>query len=609
MPGKVRSGPRPLSRPRVIPDSFKRDLLNRVDIVEIIQRHMQLKKAGANYSACCPFHNEKSPSFTVSPSKQFYHCFGCGAHGDAIGFLMEYSGLGYIEAIKELAAGAGMSMPEFEPRFAKKKEEDGPDLYELMRRAMQYYREQLKATPNAIDYLKRRGLSGQIAAHFGIGYAPDGWQNLQAEFPDYGDKSLKEAGLVIDNEAGKRYDRFRDRIMFPIINQRGFVIGFGGRIIGAGEPKYLNSPETPLFEKGRELYGLPQARQAIRDAGRVLVVEGYMDVVALAQHGVAYAVATLGTATTPVHVQKLLRQSDEIVFSFDGDAAGRKAAWHALEVSLPATLDNKTIRFLFLPEGEDPDSYVRSKGKDAFEQLVAQAEPLSAYLFGQLRARVDTNTAEGRSRLVHEAKPLLKSVAAPGLQLQLLKQLADIAGMTQEEAERLCELRRSVPAPGAWQRPAPTKVARAAVKSFELRLLECVLIKPALAAELSGETIRGENSEAKALLALGEYVRANPDVSSEVMLIDHFRGSPYETLLKQVRSELMILGLSPEQAEGEFRDALPGLERRRIHEQLNELQRRNKAGTLSPADFELMNALTKRLGALDQRPGTNRPVV
>jgi DNA primase len=593
----------------VIPDSFKRDLLNRVDIVEIIQRHMQLKKAGANYSACCPFHNEKSPSFTVSPSKQFYHCFGCGAHGDAIGFLMEYSGLGYIEAIKELAAGAGMSMPEFEPRFAKKKEEDGPDLYELMRRAMQYYREQLKATPNAIDYLKRRGLSGQIAAHFGIGYAPDGWQNLQAEFPDYGDKSLKEAGLVIDNEAGKRYDRFRDRIMFPIINQRGFVIGFGGRIIGAGEPKYLNSPETPLFEKGRELYGLPQARQAIRDAGRVLVVEGYMDVVALAQHGVAYAVATLGTATTPVHVQKLLRQSDEIVFSFDGDAAGRKAAWHALEVSLPATLDNKTIRFLFLPEGEDPDSYVRSKGKDAFEQLVAQAEPLSAYLFGQLRARVDTNTAEGRSRLVHEAKPLLKSVAAPGLQLQLLKQLADIAGMTQEEAERLCELRRSVPAPGAWQRPAPTKVARAAVKSFELRLLECVLIKPALAAELSGETIRGENSEAKALLALGEYVRANPDVSSEVMLIDHFRGSPYETLLKQVRSELMILGLSPEQAEGEFRDALPGLERRRIHEQLNELQRRNKAGTLSPADFELMNALTKRLGALDQRPGTNRPVV
>jgi len=593
----------------VIPDSFKRDLLNRVDIVDIIQRHFPLKKAGANYSACCPFHNEKSPSFTVSPSKQFYHCFGCGAHGDAIGFLMEYSGLGYIEAIKELAAGAGMTLPDFEPRFGKKKEETGPDLYDIMQRATQYYREQLKASPHAIEYLKRRGLSGQVAARFGIGYAPDGWQNLQAAFPNYDDKSLKEVGLVIENDAGKRYDRFRDRIMFPIVNQRGFVIGFGGRVIGAGEPKYLNSPETPLFEKGRELYGLPQARQAIRDAGRVLVVEGYMDVVALAQHGVEYAVATLGTATTPVHVQKLLRQADEIVFSFDGDAAGRKAAWHALEVSLPATLDHKAIRFLFLPEGEDPDTYVRAKGKEAFEDLVGRAEPLSAYLLAQLRARVDTNTMEGRSRLVHEAKPLLKNVAAPALQLQLLKQVADIAGMTQQEVERLCELRRSAPAPGPWQRPAPPKVARAAVKSFELRLLECVLVKPALASELSGEILRSENPEAKALLALGEYVRGNPDISSEVMLIDHFRGSPFETLLKQVRSELMILGLTPEQAEGEFRDALPRLERQRIHEQLNDLQRKNKAGALSPADIDLMNALTKRLGALDQRPGGNRSVV
>jgi DNA primase len=594
---------------RVIPDSFKRDLLNRIDIVEIIQRHMQLKKAGANFSACCPFHNEKSPSFTVSPSKQFYHCFGCGAHGDAIGFLMEYSGLGYIEAIKELAAGAGMTMPEFEPRFGKKKEESGPDLYDLMQRAMQFYREQLKASPHAIEYLKRRGLSGRIAAHFGIGYAPDGWQNLQAVFTDYADRSLKEVGLVIENDAGKRYDRFRDRIIFPIINQRGFVIGFGGRVLGAGEPKYLNSPETPLFEKGRELYGLPQARQAIRDAGRVLVVEGYMDVVALAQHGVEYAVATLGTATTPVHVQKLLRQADEIVFSFDGDAAGRKAAWHALEVSLPATLDNKTIRFLFLPEGEDPDTYVRSKGKVAFEDRVAQAEPLSAYLLGQLRASVDINTAEGRSRLVHEAKPLLKSVAAPGLQLQLLKQVADISGMTQQEVERLCELHRSAPAQGTWRHPAPPKVARAAVKSFELRLLECVLVKPALASELSADIIRGENPEAKALLALAEYAHGNPDASSEVMLIDHFRGSCHETLLKQVRSELMVLVLSPEQAEGEFRDALPRLERQRVHEQLNELQRKSKAGTLDAADIALMNALTKRLAALDQPPGANRPVV
>ena len=605
--GESFSGP----QPRVISDSFKRDLLNRVDIVDIVQRHLQLKKAGANFSACCPFHNEKSPSFTVSQSKQFYHCFGCGAHGDAIGFLMEYSGLGYIEAIKELAAGAGMTMPDFEPRFSKKKEEeDGPDLYDIMQRATQYYREQLKSSPRAVEYLKGRGLSGQVAARFGIGYAPDGWQNLQAVFPKYDDKSLKEVGLVIENDAGKRYDRFRDRIMFPIVNQRGFVIGFGGRVIGAGEPKYLNSPETPLFEKGRELYGLPQARQAIRDAGRVLVVEGYMDVVALAQHGVEYAVATLGTATTPTHVQKLLRQADDIVFSFDGDTAGRKAAWHALEVSLPATLDHKAIRFLFLPEGEDPDTYVRAQGKEAFEKLIEGAEPLSAYLLSQLRARVDTSTMEGRSRLVHEAKPLLKGVAAPALQLQLLKQVADIAGMTQPEVERLCELRRSsAPAPGAWQRQAPPRLERKSVKSFELRLLECVLVKPALASELTEDIIRGESAEAKALLALGEFVRANPELSSEVMLIDHFRGSPFETLMKQIRSELMVLGLTPEEAEGEFLDALPRLERQRIHETLNNLQRKSKEGALSADDIELMNLLTKRLAAQDQRPGTSRTVV
>jgi len=593
----------------VISDSFKRDLLNRVDIVDIIQRHMSLKKAGANFSACCPFHNEKSPSFTVSPTKQFYHCFGCGAHGDAIGFLMEYSGLGYIEAIKELAAGAGMAMPEFEPRTGKKAQETGPDLYDIMQRATEYYREQLKGAAHAIEYLKRRGLSGKVAARFGIGYAPEGWQNLQAIFPNYGDRGLKQAGLVIDNEAGKRYDRFRDRIMFPIVSQRGFVIGFGGRILGAGEPKYLNSPETPLFEKGRELYGLPQARQAIRERGRVLVVEGYMDVVALAQHGVEYAVATLGTATTPTHVQKLLRLADEIVFSFDGDAAGRKAAWHALEVSLPSTLDHKAMRFLFLPEGEDPDSYVRANGKEAFEALVDGAEPLSAYLLAQLRARVDTDSIEGRSRLVHEAKPLLQSIAAPALQLQLLKQVAEIAAMTQAEVERLCELRRGQPTSNSWQRPAPPKVARAAVKSFELRLLECVLVKPALASELSGEILHGENLEVKALLALGEFMRVNPDLGSEVMLIDHFRGSPFETLLKQVRSELMIVGLTPEQAEGAFRDALPRLERARIHDQLNELQRKDKASALSPADIELMNALTKRLAGLDHRPGANRSVV
>ena len=356
----------------MIPDSFKQDLLNRVDIVDVVQRYVQLRKAGANYVGLCPFHNEKTPSFSVSPAKQFYHCFGCGVHGNAIGFLMAYASLGYVDAVKDLASQAGMQVPEAQPRSPEEaaRKEREPDLTAVMEKAMAFYRAELKKSPRAIDYLKGRGLTGEIAARYRIGYAPDDWQGLKAAFPEYEDKSLVECGLVIAGDEGKRYDRFRDRVMFPILNARGAVIGFGGRILDKGEPKYLNSPETPLFEKGRELYGLPQARDAIRHAGRVLVVEGYMDVVALAQYDVGYAVATLGTATTPVHVSKLLRLTDELVFCFDGDAAGRKAAWRALEVSLPLAPDHKPIRFLFLPDGEDPDTYVRKHGKEAFEARV-----------------------------------------------------------------------------------------------------------------------------------------------------------------------------------------------------------------------------------------------
>jgi DNA primase len=315
----------------VIPDSFIQDLLARVDIVDLVDSYVPLKKAGANYAACCPFHNEKSPSFTVSPTKQFYHCFGCGAHGTAISFVMEYQGMGFVDAVKELAGRAGMSVPESEGRsFHDEKPGQTRTLIEVMARAAAYYKAQLKASPRAIDYCKKRGLSGEVAARFGIGYAPDGWQNLQAVFADYNADELKVAGLVIENEAGRRYDRFRDRLMIPIVNP-GEIIAFGGRIIDQGEPKYLNSPETPLFEKGRELFGLPQARQALRETNTAIVTEGYMDVIALSQNGVGNAVATLGTATTPTHVQKLLRQVDRIVFCFDGDNAGRKAAWRALE--------------------------------------------------------------------------------------------------------------------------------------------------------------------------------------------------------------------------------------------------------------------------------------
>ncbi|HEX7954121.1 MAG TPA: DNA primase, partial [Burkholderiales bacterium] len=347
----------------MIPQSFIQDLLNRVDIVDVVESYVPLKRSGSNYAARCPFHSEKSPSFTVSPTKQFYHCFGCGAHGTAVGFLMEYGGMGFVDAVKDLAQGIGMKVPE-EPRSesAQRKAEQGETLHEVLLRAAQHYRNQLKDAPQAIAYLKKRGLSGDIAKRFGIGYVPDEWQNLATAFSDYDGPMLAAAGLVKSKDDGKRYDVFRSRIMFPIVDVRGNVIGFGGRVLGDGEPKSLNSPETPVFEKGRELYGLYQARRAIRDAGRVVVVEGYMDVVALAQSGVEYAVATLGTATTPLHVQKLLRQADEIVFSFDGDNAGRKAAWRALENSLSQLQDGKQLKFLFLPDGEDPDTYVRKHG-------------------------------------------------------------------------------------------------------------------------------------------------------------------------------------------------------------------------------------------------------
>src|SRR5438094_2852758 len=422
----------------MIPDSFKQDLLSRVDIVDAVSRYVRLKKGGANYLGLCPFHNEKTPSFTVRSAKQFYHCFGCQAHGNAIGFLMAYSTLGYIDAVKELAASVGMQVPEWRPPSAQEaaRRERATDLYGLMEKAMDFYRGELKKSPRAIEYLKGRGLSGEIAARFRIGYAPDDWQALKAPFPQYDEAALVEAGLVVQNE-GKRYDRFRDRVMFPIYSARGAVIGFGGRVMGDGEPKYLNSPETALFEKGRELYGLVQARDAIRAEGHALVVEGYMDVVALAQYEVGNAVATLGTATTPVHVSKLLRLADEIVYCFDGDAAGRKAAWRALEVSLPLAPDHKPIRFLFLPEGDDPDTYVRKHGKEGFRQKLREAETLSQFLLAQLRAECDLGTAEGRARFISIAKPHVQKIAAPALRLQLINEIAQLARVAEGEIDRL----------------------------------------------------------------------------------------------------------------------------------------------------------------------------
>lgn len=437
----------------MIPNQFVQDLLARTDIVEIVGAHVTLRKTGANLSGLCPFHNEKSPSFSVSPTKQFYHCFGCGVSGSALGFLMEYSGYAFPEAVEELARRAGVTVPKetrdsrFTPEQAAQQADHRGQLLAHHTLAAQYYKSQLKGNARAIDYLKRRGLSGEVAAKYGLGYAPDEWQGLQNVAKDYYKASWVDAGLVIDKSSeqdskARRYDRFRDRIMFPIRSTRGEIIGFGGRIIDQGEPKYLNSPETPLFNKGQELYGLGEARVAIRAAGYALVTEGYMDVVALAQLGFPQAVATLGTAVGAAHVQKLFRYTDHIVFSFDGDAAGRKAAWRALEASLALVTDTRRASFLFLPAEHDPDSFVRQEGAQAFEHAVANAVPLSQFLLKTLTGNHDTSSAEGRAALLHEAKPMLQSIKAPMLSLQIIKGLAQTAQVTPRDVEVFLEVGR-----------------------------------------------------------------------------------------------------------------------------------------------------------------------
>ncbi len=422
----------------MIPASFLQDLLGRIDIVEVVGRHVELKKAGINHKGLCPFHGEKTPSFIVSPSRQTYHCFGCGAHGDAIRFLTEQGGLSFPDAVRELAQQVGLKVPEEHVDPAERERQAQARAHQttlsgVLDKAAAHYRAQLKSAPRAIDYLKRRGLTGQIAARFGLGYAPEGWRSLASCFAQYDDPLLAEAGLVIvqgdEGEDQKRYDRFRDRIMFPIRSVKGEVIGFGGRILDAGEPKYLNSPETPVFSKGRELYGLFEARQAIREHGFALVVEGYMDVVALAQSGFGNAVATLGTACTDEHVHKLFRHTDSVVFSFDGDAAGRRAAARALEASLPHANDLRSVRFLFLPAEHDPDSYVRELGVDAFRAAIAAAVPLSRQLIDQAAQGLDLSNAEGRAKMLALARPLWAALPAGLLRGQVLAALADAAQM------------------------------------------------------------------------------------------------------------------------------------------------------------------------------------
>lgn len=577
----------------MIPQSFIHDLLNRVDIVDAIDRHVPLKKAGANFVACCPFHSEKTPSFTVSQTKQFYHCFGCGAHGNVISFLIEYSGLSFIEAVQDLAAYAGMQLPEQQSSnvsyhsasddsqqdFASDSDHNNTeispqDLLNALQTATRYYREQLKVSEKAIAYLKKRGLSGKTAARFAIGYAPADWQNLAAVFSDYNSdktrKLLTQAGLVITSGETKQYDRFRDRIMFPILNQKGQIIGFGGRVLTKEEPKYLNSPETILFEKGRELYNLFSARRAIREANCVIVVEGYMDVIALSQHGIDNTVAALGTATTSFHIQKLLRQTDNIIFCFDGDKAGRKAAWRALENSLALLSDGKYLSFLFLPEGADPDSYINQFGKESFEQQLKQTLPLSEFLFKELCSEVNLQTGEGRAKLISDAKPLLQQVTAPALSLILIRRLAELSEIDQGELDELLQIKRAAAVHKTEKRNTKQIV------TLYRRLIRILLYDPSHVTKLERDLLvewSEKNEEVTALRILVDFFDTHPyliESKTTFSVAAHFQDKACRTLLENIESETLEWSNSVD-LEIEFLDTLKKLQQIQHKKRMAEL--------------------------------------
>jgi DNA primase len=512
----------------MIPRDFIDTLLARVDVVDVIDRRVPLKKAGQNYQACCPFHSEKTPSFTVSPTKQFYHCFGCGAHGTALSFLMEYEHMSFPDAVAALAQDSGLQVPEstHEPDRPK----PPPALWDALEQAAQFYKQQLKQTPRAIEYLKQRGLTGIIAARYGIGYAPDG-SPLKQVFPDYMADALAASGLVVDGDRG-RYDRFRDRIMFPIRNIKGQIVGFGGRVLDQGEPKYLNSPETPLFHKGSELYGLFEARAAIKAAGRAIVVEGYMDVVALAQHGVEFAVAALGTATTPVHARTLLRHTDRLIYAFDGDKAGRKAAWRALENTLEALQDGKEVSFLFLPENEDPDSYIRTHGQAAFLKLLdTDTLPLSAFLVRELARDKKLDTQEGRATMLKDAKPLLEKIAAPLLASLIRRQIAELAHLQADELALVglkpVSTRRTPPSP--QRRPAPSRLRG---------LARTLLMNPQRATEVEPHLLDANDPLGE---AMGELLGWLPEMGQLNLpaLSEAARGSTLEALVQDLMTDLL----------------------------------------------------------------------
>lgn len=584
-----------------IPRSFIDDLLARLDIVDIIDARVKLKKKGKNYGACCPFHNEKTPSFSVSQEKQFYHCFGCGAHGNAIDFLMEFDRLEFVEAIEELASYLGLDVPREQRSGGNGSFQSGPqasssekrNLYDLMGSIAQFYRNQLKqpASKVAIEYLKDRGLSGEIVQKFGIGYVADEWDLVRKNFGQNKENQdmLVTGGMLIENDKGNRYDRFRGRVMFPIRDRRGRVIGFGGRVLGDGTPKYLNSPETPIFHKGKELYGLYEVLRAYREPPQILVVEGYMDVVALAQYGVDYSVASLGTSTTGDHLQVLFRQTSTVVCCYDGDRAGREAAWRAMENALPYLTDGRQLKFMFLPDGEDPDSYIRQNGKQAFEQQVSNAMPLSEFMFSSLTQQVDMSTKEGMAKLSTLAVPLIDKVPGGTLRLYLRELLGRRLGLVDER-----QLQQLISKQGKEdKRPQPHKE----IKRTPMREVIALLIQNPQYVSMVPDLTSVRDLPIPGLSLFVDVLdkcQAHPHINTG-QLLEHWRNSQNETLLSRLAS--WDIPLDEDNQEEIFLDSLDKIIAQCVEKQIENLQAKARSVGLSAEEKRELLALMLDLKA------------
>ena len=573
-----------------IPQSFIDDLISRADIVEVINARVPLKKKGREYQACCPFHNEKTPSFTVSEAKQFYHCFGCGAHGTAIGFLMEYEHLDFVDAIETLAAEYHLEVPREDSPWTRDTRDEKQELHDVLESASHLYQSQLRQSDRAIQYLKQRGLSGEIAKRYKLGYAPNEWSYLIDNIDNI--NALEKSGMVIRKSADKQYDRFRDRIMFPILDRRGHTIAFGGRIIDDGEPKYLNSPETEIFHKGYELYGFYEARQAVRKLTRIIVVEGYMDVVALAQNGIEYAVASLGTATTKDQIQKLFRSVHQIVFCYDGDNAGRKAAWRALENTLPIIRDGLEASFLFLPEGEDPDSLVRKEGKTAFEQRLDQATPLSEFLFKALTQEINIETMEGKAKLENKAKPLLGKIPESIFKDLMYQRLSELVGIS---VEKLSGESKQQETASISVQPAPPRSTRKIKQNATRDAIALLLHHPELASVCAiPDTFRDTSLQGFALLhQLHETILNNPGLSSSALL-ERWRGTnEFEILQKLLQRD--VQGTDDKQAqEAVYKDAVQQLLNKYKDERYEVLDAKLRESGLSDTEMQEYKELLKR---------------